>query len=165
MNIALLVIDMQKTFFNGSSKKSMGNASKYINHIVDVFRNKNKKIIWIQDEDEKNGNIRGTDGFEIIDLLKPKKNEKRIIKHYGNSFNKTELMKFFVEEKIDTIIITGYCAEYCVLSTYRGALDNDLTPKLLKNAIASGDKENIKFVENISEIITMKALKKIINEL
>jgi len=165
MNIALLVIDMQKAFFNGSSKKSMGYAAKYINHTVDLFRNRNKKIIWIQDEDEKIGNIRGTDGFKIIDLLKPKKNEKRIIKHYGNGFNKTELMKYIVEEKIDTIIITGYCAEYCVLSTYRGALDNDLTPKLLKNAIASGDKNNIKFVENISEIIRINALKKIINEI
>jgi nicotinamidase-related amidase len=44
MNIALLVIDMQKAFFYGSAKQSMENAAKYVNYIVDLFRNKNKKI-------------------------------------------------------------------------------------------------------------------------
>jgi nicotinamidase-related amidase len=162
MNIALFVIDMQKAFFANDSKKSMEKAVEYINYTVDLFRENNLNIIWIQDEDEEDGNISGTEGFEIIDLLKQKDSEKRIVKHYGNSFNKTELREYLINEKIDTIIITGYCAEYCVLSTYRGALDLDLTPIILKNAIASGNKENITFVESISEIITIGVLEKII---
>ena len=68
-----------------------------------------------------------------------------------------------VENKIDTIIITGFCAEYCVLSTYRGAKDKDITPILLKNAIASSNKDNIKFVEEISDVITIRVLDKILN--
>jgi len=165
MNIALLIIDMQKAFFNGSSKESMEMASEYINYTVDLFKKNNKKIIWMQDEDEEDGNIQGSGGFDIIDILWAKENEKRIIKHYGNSFNKTELLEYLLQEKIDTIIITGYCAEYCVLSTYRGAKDNDLLPIILKNAIASGNNEHLKFVENISEIITINVLEKIIEEL
>ena len=164
MNLALLVIDMQKAFLKGNSKNSIENAAEYINYTVSLFRETNKKVIWIQDEDEEDGNINGTEGFEIIDLLSPLQNEKRIIKHYGNSFNKTELLEYILGEKIDTIIITGYCGEHCILSTYRGALDNDLTPILLKNAIASGNNENIKFVENINDIITIKILEKIIKE-
>jgi nicotinamidase-related amidase len=164
MNIALLVIDMQKAFFTGISKESMEKATEYINYTVDLFREHNKKIFWIQDEDEEDGNVNGTEGFEIIDLLKPKEDEQRIIKHYGNGFNKTKLLETILREKIDTIIITGYCAEYCVLSTYRGALDNDLTPIILKKAIASGNKENIKFVEDVTDIITIKILEKIIKE-
>jgi hypothetical protein len=35
----------------------------------------------------------------------------------------------------------------------------------LKNAIASGNKEHIKFVEDISEIITINVLEKIIKEI
>jgi nicotinamidase-related amidase len=27
---------------------------------------------------------------------------------------------------VDTLIFTGFCAEYCVLATYRGAEDLDL---------------------------------------
>jgi len=162
MNMALLVIDMQKAFFKDDSKKSMEKASEYINYTVALFRDNNKPIIWIQDEDLEDGNVSGTPGFEIIELLSPQKDEKRIIKHYGNSFNKTELLDYLLNEKIDTVIITGFCAEYCILSTYRGALDHDLTPILLKNAIASGSNENIKFVEDINDTITIKILEKII---
>jgi len=158
MNIALLVVDMQKAFFDNASEESMKNAVAYINYSVELFRENHKKIIWIQD-----GN--GTEGFEIIDELNPQQNEKQIVKHYGNSFNKTELMDYLTEEKIDTIIITGYCAENCVLSTYRGALDLDLTPVILKNGIASENKENVKFVEDISEMITIGLLEKIIQNL
>jgi len=164
MNIALLVIDMQEAFFSGNSKKSMENAAQYINYTVSIFRENNKKIIWVQDEPEKDAHINGLKGFEIIELLKPHENEKRIIKHYGNSFNKTGLLEYILEEKIDTIVITGYCAEDCVLSTYRGALDHDLTPIMLKNAIASGNEENLKFVENIHDIITIKVLEKLIKD-
>jgi nicotinamidase-related amidase len=85
-------------------------------------------------------------------------------KRYGNSFNKTELLEYILKENIDTIIITGYCAEACVLSTYRGALDNDLLPIILRGAIAGDNTEDIKFVEKISELITIKVLEKIINE-
>ena len=162
MNIALLVIDMQKAFFKGNQKESMEKAAEYIDYTVNLFREHNKEIIWIQDEDKEDGNVIGTEDFEIIELLIPLKNEKRIIKYYGNSFNKTELLEYILEKKIDTIIITGYCAEYCVLSTYRGALDHDLTPIILKNGIASGNIENIKFVENINDVITIKILEKII---
>jgi len=163
MNIALLVIDMQKAFFTKELKDSMKNSIEYINFTVDLFRKNNKPIIWIQDEDEEDGVIDGTKEFEIIDLLEPKENEKRIIKHYGNSFNKTELYEYLVEEKIETIIITGYCAENCVLSTYRGAEDKDLIPIILKNGITSGSKRNRKFVEEISNTITVEVLEKIID--
>ena len=164
MNLALLVIDMQKAFFNGNSKKSMENAAEFIDYTISLFRENNKKVIWIQDEDKEDGNVNGTEGFEIIELLTPQQNEKRIIKHYGNSFNKTGLLEYLLKEKIDTINITGYCAEYCILSTIRGALDHDLTPIILKNAIASGNNKNIKFVENINDIITIKVLEKIIKD-
>ena len=49
-----------------------------------------------------------------------------------------------------------------MLSTYNGALDSDLTPFILKNALASGNRENIKFVENICELLTVNVLVKIL---
>jgi nicotinamidase-related amidase len=61
---------------------------------------------------------------------------------------------------VDTVIVTGFCAEHCVLSTYRGAQDHDLMPIILRGAIASDKLENIRFVESISEIISFRALKK-----
>ena len=63
------------------------------------------------------------------------------------------------ELKVDTVIVTGFCAEYCVLSTYRGAQDFDLNPIILKGSLASDNAEHIRFVEEITEIISYGALK------
>jgi hypothetical protein len=51
---------------------------------------------------------------------------------------------------------------YCVLSTYRGAQDCDLTPIILRGSLASGVPENIGFVERISDVISYGALKKVL---
>jgi len=154
-----MIIDMQKAFYEGYSKISMDSAVEYINAAIEMFREHKLPIIWVQDKDEV---VPGEVGFEIIDQLKPQEDEYRIIKEYGNSFNKTNCGEILKEEKIDTIIITGYCAEYCVLSTYRGALDLDIVPILFRGAIASGEKENIRFVESISDIASYQVLKKLI---
>jgi hypothetical protein len=51
-------------------------ACKYINYAINVFRKHNKKIIWIQHENEDEGVVVGTGGFEIIEKLKPLNSEK-----------------------------------------------------------------------------------------
>ena len=66
------------------------------------------------------------------------------------------------ELEVDTILITGFCAEECVLSTYIGAQDNDFTPIIMRSAIASDNPNRIKFVEEISNIISIGALRKLL---
>lgn len=161
MKLALMIIDMQKAFYQGSSKESMDSAVEYINAVIPFFRKKELPIIWVQDKDTEDNVVPGEIGFDIIESLKPEENDYRIIKEYGNSFNKTNCIEIINKIGIDTILLTGYCAEYCVLSTYRGASDLDLTPILLRNGIASGSNESIQFVENISNIVTYHVLKKI----
>jgi nicotinamidase-related amidase len=85
------------------------------------------------------------------------------VKTYGNSFVKTDLAEKLREIDVDTVIVTGFCAEYCVLSTYRGAQDLDISAIMLKGALASDNAEHIRFVEEISEIISYKALKTLLN--
>ena len=162
MNVALLIIDMQKAFYKNFAKESMDQACDYINYTIELFRKNGIKIIWIQDEDESDGVIRGTEDFKIIEELKPMNTEKAIIKNYGNAFNKTDLNEYLVSNKIDMLIVTGFSASGCVLETYIGAKDNDFTPIILKNAIACGKKEHIRFVEDITDIITINVLEKLI---
>jgi len=154
-----MIIDIQKAFYEGYSKISMDSAVEYINAAIEMFRENDLPIIWVQDKDDV---APGEAGFEIIDQLKPQEKEYKIIKEYGNSFNKTNCGKIIEDENVDTIIITGYCAEYCVLSTYRGALDLDIVPIIFRGSIASGEKENIKFVESISDIASYQVLKKLV---
>ncbi|GHU03827.1 isochorismatase [Spirochaetia bacterium] len=159
MRLALLVIDMQKAFYEGFGRESMDNAAKHINDAVRLFRKKNYPVVWIQNENRNDNFVPGSAGFDMIDaLLKPADGEKRIVKRYPNSFNKTDLLEYLIREKIDTVVVTGYNAAYCVLSTYRGASDEDLTPLLIKNASASDKQENITFVEGICDLVSFRAL-------
>ena len=118
MKAALMIIDMQKEYFTGLAKKSMTEASEYINEVLGYFRERKLPIVWVQDIDKKCGVVPDSEGFEIIDLLEKQNNEISIFKEYGNSFNKTECGNILKKENVDVIVITGYCAEYCVLSTY-----------------------------------------------
>lgn len=164
MNLALMIIDLQKAFCDERSKHSMDSACEYINAILPVFRKADLPIFWIQHIDEEDGVVPGTEGFEFVDPLQPQAGEYRIHKRYGNSFNKTDCLEIMNQKNVDTVIVTGYCAEYCVLSTYRGAEDHDLNAVVLKNAIASPNPQGIKFVEDMSELITYSTLKRIVEE-
>ena len=164
MNPALLVIDIQKEFFkiNVTTSESLKEAVEYINASIDLFRKKDLPVICIQHMIPDEKLIPGEGGFDIPDDLEILSSDVHIHKIYSNSFNKTPLMKKLNVLGVDTVIITGFCAEYCVLSTYRGAMDLDLTPIILRGSLASVEPEHIKFVENISEIISLGALKKML---
>jgi nicotinamidase-related amidase len=163
MKPALLVIDVQKAFFKDpETSHSLNKAIIQINAGIDLFRQKGLPIICIQHMVKESGLLPGTEGFDLPDSLSILPTDPHIHKTYGNAFNKTPLEELLRQQNIDTLVITGYCAEFCVLSTYRGALDLDLTPVILRGAIASRNPSNIPFVENVSDIISYAILKKIL---
>lgn len=164
MKPALLVIDVQNEFFlsGEKTKKSLEQAMEYINEAIKLFRRKKLPIICIQDIDRESGRIPGTDGFEIPEFLAIEEGDSRIHKTYGNAFNKTTLEEELKKRGADTLILTGFAAEFCVLSTYRGARDLDFTPIIFRGSLASGSEENIRFVESLSDIISYGALKKVL---
>lgn len=164
MKPVLLVVDVQKAFFGNdpTTTQSLENAIEYINAAIALFRKKHLPVMCVQHMDAEDKLVPGEEGFELPDQLNILASDPHICKTYGNSFNKTSLREELQKFDVDTVIVTGYCAEYCVLATYRGAEDLDLTPILLHNALASSTPENIKFVESISDIISYGALKKVL---
>lgn len=164
MKLALMIIDMQKAYCAGGAVEQMDAAAEYINYMIPKFEAANLPIIWVYNLDEDDGAVPGNEAFEFIDALKPAENHLKVHKRYGNSFNKTDADKILKEHGVDTVVMTGFCAEYCVLSTYRGAKDLDYFPVLLKNGVASVEKANKEFVENISETITAGMLEKLLND-
>jgi nicotinamidase-related amidase len=161
---ALLVIDVQKEFFKTSptTAQSLNSAIEYINAAIALFRNRHLPVICIQDKDEGSNVVPGSEGFDLPDSLNILPSDLHIIKTSSNAFNKTQLADALRELEVDTVILTGYCAEYCVLSTCRGAPDAGFMPILLRGALASSTPENIRFVENVNDIISYRALKKVL---
>jgi nicotinamidase-related amidase len=164
MKLGLMIIDLQKAYYEGESKASMDGACEYINAVLPLFRKAGLPVLWVQHVSDEDGVVPGAEGFELIDALKPLEVEHRIHKTYGNSFNKTECAALLREQGVDTVVITGYCAEHCVLSSYRGAADQDFLPVILRNGIASGSAENKRFVENISNVLCYAFLKKMLED-
>ena len=166
MKPALFVIDIQKSFLdiNPAAKTSIGDAIWVINYAIDLFRKKDLPVVCIQHMNEEHDLLPGKEGFEIPEDLAIQDSDLRIHKTYGNSFNKTPLEEELRKQDVDTVIVTGFSAEYCVLATYHGARDLDLTPIMLKGSLASGNPENIRFVEGICEVMTFGVLKKMLEE-
>jgi len=163
MKPALLVVDVQKAFFRDPvTTQSLEEAIEYINAAIALFREKHLPVICVQHMEQEDKLLPGEDGFDLPDPLNILDSDVHICKTYGNSFNKTPLEAELRKLGVDTVIITGFCAEYCVLSTYRGAQDLDLTPILLRGSLASGVPDNVKFVESIGDIISYGALKKVL---
>jgi len=161
MKLALLVIDVQNEFFNlnQACSDSLKAAIEYINAAIGLFRKKNLPIVVIQHKSEEEGLVSGYSGFDVPQSVKLEPQDMRIVKTYSNSFTKTGLAEKLRELGVDTVIVTGFCAEYCVLSTYKGAQDCDLTPIILRGSLASDNAEHIRFVEEITETISLGALK------
>jgi nicotinamidase-related amidase len=161
---ALLVIDVQKQFFEFSptTAQSLKEAIEYINAAIDLFRKNELPVISVQHVDEESDLVPGEEGFDLPDALDILPSDLHIQKTYSNSFNKTPLEGELRERGVDTVIVTGFAAEYCVLSTYRGAQDLDMTPVVLRGSLASPSLENIRFVESISDVVSYGALKKIL---
>jgi nicotinamidase-related amidase len=162
MKPALLVIDVQKQFytFGPATAQSLDAALEYINAAIALFRRNELPVICVQQLDESEKLVPGEDGFELPEQLNILPADLHIVKTYGNAFNQTPLAERLKELDVDTVILTGFCAEYCVLSTCRGAEDLDLMPIVLRGSLASGVAENIRFVESVNNIISFAALQK-----
>lgn len=161
MKPALLVIDMQETFFGEGPEveKSLSSAVMYINAVLELFREKDLPVLVIEDIDQGEGRLPGSPGFETTKNINLDPADPRIHKTYGNAFNKTDLHHQLQELGVDTLFLTGFAASQCVLSTYRGALDLDYTPLIIRGALADSSPERVRFVEEIHNLLSYGALK------
>lgn len=159
MKQALLIIDIQKDFFNRSQvyRDSLNSAVERINAAIRLFRKKRLPIVVIQHKCEEQNLVPGKPGFDVHESVKINPQDLHIVKTYGNSFTKTELAEKLRASGVDTVILTGFCAMHCVLSTYRGAQDFDLTPIILRGSLASPNAEHIRFVEDLKKLEDKKS--------
>ncbi len=162
MKPALLVIDMQEIFFDHSPavSDSLTSAVEYINAAIALFRDKDFPILVIEDVEEEDNRMPGSDGFETTSKIDLLPTDPRIHKNYGNAFNKTNLNQILQDLEIDTLFLTGFAASQCVLSTYRGATDLDYTPIIFRSSLADASQEHIRFVEDVHNLISYGALEK-----
>jgi len=164
MKPALLVIDVQREFFgiNETTAQSLNDAIEYINAAIELFRERNLPVVCVLQVEEDEGLVPGSEGFDVPGSLQILESDLHIHKTYGNSFNQTQLAEKLKEMGVDTVFVTGFCAEFCVLSTFRGAEDEDLKPIIIRGSLASVEPANIGFVERINDVVSYGALKQML---
>lgn len=158
---ALLVIDIQNAFMPMmSADKEM--AMEYINGLIELFRKNGYPVIRVYHSSEAYGVTAGTEGFEYPETVKILPTDPKVVKTYGDGFNKTDLDKVIKATGSNTLFLCGLSAVGCVLSTWIGAQNNDYQAFMVKNAIISHNAEYTKNVEEMFDAVSFDVVKLII---
>ena len=156
---ALLVIDMQNEFFAEGSPAlgSLRGAAEYLNAAIGLFRRAGAPVVVVSDIEEPE-RVPGSQLFAVHSSIAVLPEDLQVDKRQGNAFWKTDLDEQLRARSVDLVIAGGFCAEYCVLDTYRGARERGYAAALLRNGIAGPHAEHVRVVEAICEIVSYGAL-------
>jgi nicotinamidase-related amidase len=150
---ALLVIDIQKAFLPMmSSDKDL--AMEYINGLIDLFRKNGYPVIRIYHSSVEYGVTEGTDHFEFPETVKILPSDPKVIKTYGDGFNKTDLDKVIKDSGSNTLFLCGLSATGCVLATWIGAQNFDYKAFMVKDAIISPNSTSTDQIEQIFDAVS-----------
>ena len=84
--------------------------------------------------------LRGTEGAEVIDELKPKKPEEVLPKRRFSAFFKTDLDQTLRLLGVDTVAIAGINTQVCVFATAMDSVCHDFNAIVLEDCSASRDR-------------------------
>lgn len=143
---ALLLIDIQNDYFEGSLNPLSGsmeaglNAQKLLQH----FRSQSLPVVHVQHISTRQDAtffLPDTKGSEIHNCVAPLERENIIIKHVPNSFYQTELHEMLQSLGITELIICGMMTHMCVDATVRAAKDLGYKCIVIHDACATKDLE------------------------
>lgn len=153
MRPVIIVVDMLKDAFR---KKELPATQEYlrivpkIRKLLGKAQRLNIPIIFACDSFLENDfifkgkrpySLRGTQGAEIIEELKPKKKDQILLKRRFSAFFKTDLDQTLRLLMVDTVVIVGINTHVCVYATAMDSVCNDFNTIVLEDCSASRNKE------------------------
>ncbi|HNW90331.1 MAG TPA: isochorismatase family protein, partial [Bacteroidales bacterium] len=134
----------------------------YINGLIELFRKHGYPVIRIYHHDKESGPAPGTELFEFPASVLIKMDDPKIIKTYGDGFNKTDLDKVIKEQGSNTLFLCGLSAVGCVLATWIGAQNHDYKAFMVKDAIMSHNSDYTNNVEDMFDAVSYDVVKLIL---
>jgi nicotinamidase-related amidase len=158
MKPVLLIIDPQNDFFSASNPNAGAFEATIpvINQAIALFRERGWSIVFVQHT--SNRLPARSQPWLIDERFDCRPTDTRIFKTTGNAFWNTGLDSLLRSIRIDTVVISGYIAEQCVLSTLRGAEERGYQAVLLEGGIAGMDDRYTQFTMEISNRISAEGL-------
>lgn len=133
---ALLVVDVQNDVVGESPQRDA--VVSTIAGLVERARSEGVPVVWVQHSDE--GLPEGSDGWRIVPELVPAAEEPVVHKHYGDSFEATDLEQLLAERGVGRLVVTGAETDACIRSTIHGAFTRGYDVTLVGDAHTAGDK-------------------------
>lgn len=159
MKPALVVIDIQNAFISRMDQSNRNEAMEGINYLINLFRSYGYPVIRVYHSAPEYGVNPDTEPFEYPSTVAVNKSDPKVIKTYGDAFNKTELDKILKEKGVNTLFLCGLSATGCVLSTYIGAMNHDYTVFFIKDALLSPKTAHTQSIEEIFGAINFEVVK------
>jgi nicotinamidase-related amidase len=153
MKPAIVVVDMLKDSFKGKDSSSIEEYLKIVPKIRELLgkvRTLNFPIIFACDSYLENDfifkgkrafSVRGTEGAEVIEELKPERKDEILPKRRFSAFFKTDLDQTLRLLGVDTVVITGINTQVCVFATAIDSVCNDFDTIVLEDCSASRNRE------------------------
>ncbi|MCL2148313.1 MAG: cysteine hydrolase [Methanomassiliicoccaceae archaeon] len=156
--IALVVVDVQRKFTGGAVPET-GNRDiiETINRAASMFRSDGRTVIFIlYDGPCHDCMYDKEDGDEYLHGIVSDPNDIIVRKKHMNSFRNTDLADVVRECGCDSVLLAGMLTQCCVLGTYYGAFDHDLSPYLLAGGTISTDERYNEAASVLCETFTLE---------
>jgi nicotinamidase-related amidase len=134
-NTALLVIDVQNGVVAGAHERDTVVAN--VGALVDKARQDQIPVVWVQHSDEELE--RGSEAWRIVPELSPEAAEPLVEKHYGDSFEDTDLETVLSGLGVGRLVVAGAQTDECVRSTLHGAFVRGYDATLVSDAHTTED--------------------------
>lgn len=146
MTRALLVIDVQREYFDGAFpiRHPAGHLESIL-ETMDAARRANVPTVVVrhhQPDPESPIFRKGSDMWQLHDEVESRPRDVLIDKQLPGSFTGTSLDAFLKERNIDTVSIAGYMTQMCCDTTARQAFHRGYKVEFLKDATGTLDVEN-----------------------
>jgi nicotinamidase-related amidase len=141
-NTALILVDIQNDYFPGGKFEQEGAdaATKKAAKVLAEFRRRQMPVIHIRHENLNEAVdfiLLGSEGAKTHVSVAPVDKEKVILKHFPNSFLKTDLEQELRSLGVERVVITGMMTLMCIDATSRAASDLGFKVVVLHDACAA----------------------------
>jgi nicotinamidase-related amidase len=134
-NTALLVIDVQNGVVAEAHERDTVVAN--VGTLVDKARQAQIPVVWVQHSDDQLE--RGSEAWRIVPELTPDEAEPLVEKHYGDSFEDTDLENVLSGLGVGRLMVAGAQTDECVRSTLHGAFVRGYDATLVSDAHTTED--------------------------
>ncbi|MCL2146129.1 MAG: isochorismatase family protein, partial [Methanomassiliicoccaceae archaeon] len=140
-----VVVDVQRKFTGGSiPERGNKNEIETINTVAAMFRDNGRPVIFVHyDGPCECSPYSKDDGDEYLHGIVSDPGDILIHKIHMNSFIETKLADAVRECGCDSVLLAGMVTQLCVMGTYFGAFEHNISPYMLVGGtIATEDKYN-----------------------